>query len=45
MWIFGLSVQLVWWQWFLMVLGAGFFWGLGVALGGMVAASRRSTRL
>lgn len=31
---FGLTVSLDWWQWFLMVLGAGFCWALGVGLAG-----------
>ena len=29
---FGLMVTLVWWQWLLMVFGAGFCWALGQRL-------------
>jgi len=31
---FGLTVTLDWWQWLLMVFGAGFCWAAGAALGG-----------
>lgn len=34
MWDFGLTVVLPWWEWFLMVLGFGFFLSAGLALGG-----------
>ena len=34
---FGLTVTLEWWQWLLMVLGAGFCWAFGCALAGAAA--------
>ena len=34
---FGLTVAAEWWQWLLMVLGAGFCWHFGGGLGGWLA--------
>jgi hypothetical protein len=38
MWVFGLAAEMVWWQWFLMVLGGGFCWGLGNLLAGKLGS-------
>jgi len=41
---FGLTVTLAWWQWLLMVLGAGFCWSAGGILASRLLSAALSHR-